>query len=278
MEIFQNNNKIYKNFIFYDLETNGLDYYTTGIMQLTLLDINRNILLNQYVYPFNNKIEGTDIHGIDLNKLKTNNAISTTELLILLKKIIRTKYGREDVYFVAYNNFGYDQIILENNFRICNIKMPLNWYFVDLFPIIKEYITFKNVSNFKLKTIYEYLFNKNDNIQFHSALDDTLCIYMIFTKFMTDNKFSLYVAKYTRSLLHSNDIFTFPICTINGFSKNMNFEYKNIHTIGDLYNLFKDMKYDVSFLDHYLQYKINIYSEFYRKNIIKQINAIHYLQ
>ena len=28
-----------KNYVFYDLETNGLDYYTTGIMQMTILDI-----------------------------------------------------------------------------------------------------------------------------------------------------------------------------------------------------------------------------------------------
>jgi len=35
-----------KHYIFYDLETNGLDYYTTGIMQITMMDINGNVLLN----------------------------------------------------------------------------------------------------------------------------------------------------------------------------------------------------------------------------------------
>ena len=46
----------HKNYVFYDLETNGLDYYTTGIMQITMLDIDGNILLNQYTYPYDNRI------------------------------------------------------------------------------------------------------------------------------------------------------------------------------------------------------------------------------
>ena len=47
-----------KNYIFYDLETNGLDYYTTGIMQISMLDFNGNLILNQYVYPYDKRIDG----------------------------------------------------------------------------------------------------------------------------------------------------------------------------------------------------------------------------
>lgn len=278
MEIGSDENKINKNFVFYDLETNGLDYYTTGILQFTILDSNGNIIMNKYVYPFNNKIEGTNIHGIDLEKLKQNNAISTVELLIQLKKELRKRYHRDDIYFVAYNNFGYDQIILENNFKINNIKMPLNWYFVDLFPIVKEYINYKNVHNFKLKTIFEYLFGTDLQINFHCALADTTCLYKIFNHFKNETTFPFFIGKYSRSLLHSDNIFNFPISAINGYTNGMIFQQKNIHTIGDLYNLYKNMKYDKSFLDYYLQYNVNIYSDYYRKNIIKQIGAIHYLQ
>jgi DNA polymerase III epsilon subunit-like protein len=91
-----------KNYVFYDLETNGLDYYTTAIMQITMLDINSNIILNQYVYPYNNKIEGTNIHGIDEQKLIDNNAIKTSDLCVLIKKLIRDTYGRNEIYLIAY--------------------------------------------------------------------------------------------------------------------------------------------------------------------------------
>ena len=84
----------HKNYVFYDLETNGLDYYTTGIMQITMLDIDGNILLNQYTYPYDNRIDGTAIHGIDKEKLEYNNAVSTSELFILMKNILRAKYNR----------------------------------------------------------------------------------------------------------------------------------------------------------------------------------------
>jgi DNA polymerase III alpha subunit (gram-positive type) len=146
----------FKNILFYDLETNGLDYYTTGIMQITILEKNGNILINEYVYPFDKRVDGCAIHNITEETLKINNAIETNELLVKMKNIIREKYNRESVYLIAYNNFGYDQNILENNFKVCNIKMPLNWYFIDLFPIIKE--MFPNMQpNYKLKTIYEHL-------------------------------------------------------------------------------------------------------------------------
>ena len=66
--------------------------------------------------------------------------IKTIEIQEL--KNIRKLFGRDDIYFVAYNNFGYDQIILENNFKICNIKhiYLLNkqkkmMYFFNLFSI-----------------------------------------------------------------------------------------------------------------------------------------------
>ena len=90
-----------KNYIFYDLETNGLDYYTTGIMQITMIDYNGNVLLNQYTYPYDNRIEGSNIHGIDEEKLVSNNAVSTLDMCLLMKKILREKYGREIIYLIG---------------------------------------------------------------------------------------------------------------------------------------------------------------------------------
>ena len=44
----RNNYEMGKNYVFYDLETNGLDYYTTGIMQISMIDVDGYVLLNQY--------------------------------------------------------------------------------------------------------------------------------------------------------------------------------------------------------------------------------------
>jgi DNA polymerase III epsilon subunit-like protein len=271
MNLSENNNK---NYIFYDLETNGLDYYTTGILQITMLKYNGDILLNQYSYPFDKRIEGFDIHGIDENKLIQNNAISTVNLCTMIKKIIRDNYERKDVYFIAYNNFGYDQIILENNFKLCGIKMPNNWYFIDLFPIVKE--LYKNIKpNYKLKSIYEYLFGKDEIINFHCSLADTNCLYKIFIKLENEIKEKHILSKYTRPLMNSYKIFTSPVSTLNGYSDGMSFTTKNIYNIGDLYNIFTKLNYSITDFEDYIEISLNIYSNFYRKNIVKQIEYIY---
>lgn len=261
-----------KNYLFYDLETNGLDYFTTGIMQLSLIDNNQNILINQYTYPFDNRIACSEIHGIDEIKLKENNAISTIDLCLLLKKVIREKYDRNNIYFVAYNNFGYDQIILENNFKICKLKMPHNWYFTDMFPIMKElYPDLK--PNFKLKTVFEKICGIDKTIQFHCSLDDTICLFRIF-KFV-ENEYTLF-EKYTRPLLQDQSIFIASITSINGYRRSMNLEEKGIKTIGNLYDIFKNHEYNINDLETILRTKYNIYGNYYLANILKNIEVIHY--
>jgi DNA polymerase III epsilon subunit-like protein len=260
-----------KNYIFYDLETNGLDYYTTGIMEITMIDINGNIILNQYIYPYDKRIDCSNIHGIDEEKLISNNALETIDLCILMKRIIRERYGREEISLIAYNNFGYDQIIIENNFKICGIKIPNNWYFIDIYPIIRE--LYPNIKpNYKLKSIYEFIYG-NNNINYHSSKEDTICLYKIY-KHIESNKDIL--NKYKRSLLGSNLIYECQICTLNGYNKNMNLESKNIKSIGDIYKIFKNLNNDETEFKLYLK-NIGIYSDYYINNIIKQIKIINHL-
>lgn len=261
------------NYIFYDLETNGLDHYTTGIMQMSMIDINGDILLNQYTYPFDNRIDGTEIHGIDEQKLINNNAIQTVELLLSIKKIIKKAYNNEKIFLIAYNNFGYDQLILENNFKICDIKMPNNWYFIDLFPIIKEIYPAKN-PNFKLKTVFENICGSDSSINFHCSLGDTTCLYKIYNKIL--DRIEIF-PKYTRASFYSNEINISPITSLNGYHKSFNFEMKNIYTIGDIYNIFKQCKFDNEIFDLYLRDNLGIYSNYFMKDIKKQLTFIKYI-
>jgi len=261
-----------KNYIFYDLETNGLDYYTTGIMQITMIDNNGNVLFNQYTYPYDNRIDGSNIHGIDEEKLVSNNAVSTLDMCLLMKKIIREKYGREIIYLVGYNNFGYDQIILENNFKISGVKISDNWNFIDLFPVMKE--LYPNIKpNYKLKTVYEILCGSDNNINFHCALADTTCLYNIFNVIKDKTN---YYEIYNRPLLQSKKIFDSPIFTISGYHKSIRLEDKGINLIGDLYNIFKETNFNIESFEVILRNKYNIYSNFYLNNMIKSIVIIYY--
>ena len=259
-----------KNYIIYDLETNGLDLQKSAIMQITILDNQSNILMNEYVYPYDNNVIGKEIHGIDEDTLKNNYAITLLNMCVKIKEILRHKFYRDDIYWVAYNNFGFDQLILESNFRISNIKIPTNWYFIDLFPLIKElYPSIK--PNYKLKTVYETLINSNNNITFHSSLEDTKCLYQIFNKvFQYEKLFD----KYTRSLMSSNLILNYPLTTLNGYNEKMRLDKLNIHNIGDLVHIYKKMNYDNQQMYNFLNIQCNIYVTFYVNNIIKQLDII----
>jgi len=259
-----------ENFLFYDLETNGLDYYTTGIMQITLMDVNGNILMNEYVYPYDNRIDGVQIHGIDQNVLYKNHAITTKAMLEKLKSIIKEYYEDKDIYIIAYNNFMYDQVILENNFKICEIEMPMNWYFIDLYPIVKElYPLFK--PNYKLKTVYENFFGQNNNIMFHNSLGDVLTMYEIYKKIKEEYRFEFLVNKYTRSSLKSPKIYDYYVPVIG-----INDERIKVQNIMDSY---KNECYSnkLTFED-YLKHYMKIHNSFIVKNIIKQLQVIEYFE
>ena len=167
------------NYVVYDLETNGVNVLNNSIMQMSVIATDGQVLLNEYVYPFDGIIDAVDIHKIDEKKLKDNNALNLDELCCMIKKVIRDKYGRNSVTWVAYNNFGFDQMVLEMGFKKVNARMPENWSFMDIFPLVKD--KFKNIQpNYKLSSVYKFLVNKNEGINYHCSLDDCICLFEIF--------------------------------------------------------------------------------------------------
>ena len=264
-------NKIY---VFFDTETNGLDPIKTSIMQLAALTLDGESILNQYVKPFDGRIEGTFIHGIDKKKLDDNNAVDIAEMCIILKNRLRDLYGRSDIYFIAYNNFGYDQHILENNFKVAGVRIPDNWFFVDLFPIIKEID--KTLPNYKLKTVYETLCDEDDeNIDFHCASGDTKCLYKIYEKLKY--KIIPLIPKYTRSLLSTPAIQKCNISTISGYHVNSRLEERKICKISDLYIKFKEFNYEKPGFNNYLLNGLGLKNGFARNNMFQNLNMIKYL-
>ena len=261
-------------YVVYDLETNGVNVLNNSIMQMSVIATDGQVLLNEYVYPFDGIIDAVDIHKIDEKKLKDNNALNLDELCCMIKKVIRDKYGRNSVTWVAYNNFGFDQIVLERGFKLVNNRMPDKWYFMDLMPLIKD--KFKNIKpNYKLSTVYSNLINStNTDINYHSSLDDSLCLLEIFIRCMEFNNDFM---NYTRDKLHSIDILKNRLTKLLYYSDSMNFEFHNINTIGDLYNLYKSIGFNIDEFKIYMKDELDVTNGFYVNNIVSQINSIHEL-
>lgn len=262
------------NYVVYDLETNGINVLDNSIMQMTVIATDGKVLLNEYVFPFDGIIDAVHIHKIDEKKLKDNKALTLYELCSMIKKIIRDEYGRNKVTWVAYNNFGFDQIVLERGFKLVNNRMPDNWYFMDLLPLVKD--KFKDMKpNYKLATVYSNLIDStNTEINYHSSLDDSLCLLEIFMRCM---EFKKDFMNYTRDKLHSVDILKNGLNKLLYYRRSMNFEFHNIKTIGDLYNLYKSVGFNIDEFKIYMKNELDVTNTFFSNNIVSQINSIHEL-
>ena len=117
----------------------------------------------------------------------------------------------------------------------------------------------------------------NNDINYHCALGDTTCLYRIFEKIKNIHHIDNIINKYTRAELQNSNILDSPISSLNGYHKSINFESKGYVKIGDIYLIFKNNNYDNIKFEEYLRNKLNMYSDFYIKNLIKNINVIHYL-
>lgn len=263
-------------FVFYDLETNGLDTSSVSIMQICVMDEENNLLMNNYVYPYDGNIDGTHIHGIDKEVLDTNMANEPQDMLKSMIDIIQFRYPEEDIYLMAYNNFGYDQQVLEYNFKRFNIEIPTKWRFTDLFPYIRDkYPQYKY--KYRLSNIYEKLIqplDENNTSKLHNASFDVEMMKAIYDKHKKDRY--ILQTQYTRGQISKHTILLYSINLIDGYEKSSkrNYIMNNINTIGDLYKMFINIKESTDNFDEYLKNKLAISSDFYRRKIITEMKNL----
>jgi DNA polymerase III alpha subunit (gram-positive type) len=237
--------------IIYDLETTGLDTRTSNILEIACIVhiVNKNsdaicttkkedsintCQINEfkrYIMPSNiTTIDNSDIHNITIEKIKENNGKSTKETLNEFVNWM-DKF-KSPIILIAHNNYRYDKLILETEFKSNNVTFPQYCTFADSLAICKKCIT--DISNYKLGTIYEYLFGKSI-VNAHSAYSDVLalkeivdilvyhphfkkCLYAEKSSFYFDiNKDRLYYFRYKNTkylvedLISKNNILYFQI-------------------------------------------------------------------
>lgn len=160
-------------YIIFDLETTGLNVEKEYIVEIAALAVSSGERFHCYVMPpGRGKIGGTDFHGLTRDILRGKAAKGTKAALAdFLGWVYRTAYTGKPLCFVAHNNFGYDQLILENEYVRNRMEM-INCFYADSCPFFKGMGKFENG---KLSTIYETLFGeKFENAHTASADVDAL--------------------------------------------------------------------------------------------------------
>jgi hypothetical protein len=268
--------------VFFDLETNSLDTSEANIVQATVLDADGAVLVNQYAYPPIGLTTGcVAVHGIDVPKLEATEAVVSTDLPAIIVEAVRRRYGaKEPVHFVAYNNFGYDQSVLEFGFLKAGVCMPANWQFTDVLPLLREKSL--PVRNHKLATIYEYLMRAtkqwcpatDENLAYHDALTDTLCtrkVYRVCSKVPME--------RYTRPRLGSLDILDSPVMVLSGCTERMRAALATggWHTVGDLMAQFQLLRHALSEMRRWIHCNGEPSCRFETENMAGQLATIHLL-
>jgi DNA polymerase III epsilon subunit-like protein len=272
--------------VFFDTETTGLSNANgsiqPAIIQIVIFNEFGESIFSQYVIPHDGIVAGTFIHGISQETLDTNNALTMRDTAEAIKTMLRSKYGRTRINWVAYNAFGFDQSVLEANFKAVGIKIPNNWYFSDLLPIVKElYPDMK--PNFKLGTVYRVLNNVSEEdynkLELHNADTDVLCLYSIYLKCVQDfpDNFPRLFRIYTRPLLSNPEILDSHISVLNGYHPKIPFERFGFTKVGDFMRIFKNVKCDIPLFKTELSNIGLKCSGFIINNIVSNINSINSL-
>ena len=263
--------------LFYDFETNGLDTSQCGILQTSILNEQGDVIFNQYTYPYDNKIEGTEIHGIDENTLIQHHAIPSNVFFVQMFETIHRLYEdeTEEIVWCAYNNFGYDQLVFEYHCERFNLPIPDTWSFMDIYPCIKE--LYPSIQpNYKLKTVYEYFFSNDSTIQFHNSLDDTRCLMQLYQKICESRRDkNILFHKYHRKSFSNHSILYSPISSLQGYHPNIPFHKHHLLQMNDLYEVFKTVDNKNEFV-HLMKHNYNIYSAFITKQLYSQLEHIHH--
>ena len=273
--------------VFFDTETNGLpkenSFRQPAIMQAVISDDKGDVIFSQYVIPFDGVVTGTQIHGISQETLDINNALSMRDAAEAIKTMLRNKYGRSRINWVAYNTFGFDQSVLEANFKAVGIKIPNNWYFSDLLPIVKE--LYPGMSKYKLGFIYQFLNKVSEEdynkLELHNADTDVMCLYSIYLKCVHDfpDNFRRLFRIYTRPLLSNPEILDSHISVLNGYHPKIPFERFGFTKVGDFMRVFKSdvVKCDVPLFKTELSNIGLKCNGFIINNIVSNINSINSL-
>lgn len=266
-----------QNYVIYDLETNGLPVLNVSIMQISILDGETGtILLDEYVWPYDGVIAATQFHGIDKKRLRDNNALTLPNLMEKIKRVLRDKYGRQDVVWVAYNNFGFDQLVLEANFKRVNARMPDNWLFMDLLPMTRSKFS---ISDYKLATVFHKLCKPPEGappIAFHTSLADTQCLYELFK--LMEYLFGDEFPEHTRPKFDSGRIFDERLETaLLGYHPHMRFGDRGMHTMKDMYAAFVRHDCDIKIFKKYLIEELGVRRTDRAAKMSKQMDLIHSL-
>ena len=174
-------------FIFYDLESTGLNPYHDKITEVCFI---KQIPMEFNDEKFTTLVNPeksipeivTKITGIEESMVKdklTFNQISEQ----IVHFINYNLQENDTAYFIAHNNDGYDKIMFNSHLQNAKIDMKeFNWVFLDTLPLAKK--MYPHFKKYNLKSLCEQL--DVEVLNAHRAEADTKMLKDLFYKMLMD--------------------------------------------------------------------------------------------
>jgi len=199
------NIKINKNYLFYDLETTGLDTSSCVPLEFSFFvskDDLKTFRSCKFKVQFNKpfcECSPSEKSGLIFNKIHNQTDLdihnsTSLPLSVVLKKFIyfvENFFSFKEFYLIGYNNFNYDNLILN---RLLNFYFPDKSYYIfqnsyDVFSFIKNSKNYSHIGSLawhtsfnpndcRLLSMYQHIFKKS--FQAHDSYEDVKATVLLF--------------------------------------------------------------------------------------------------
>lgn len=269
--------------IFYDFEATLVNPVSAHALELAAC-VSPEVVFHRYIKcPADIKITNSDIHGITEEVLKEKKARSAKTVLNSFVEWVDEITHGNIVYMVAHNNFRYDQILLEVEFKRVNIDIPKNWRFADTYSLANHlylHYTEKKGIRMSLSALYQLEFNKLlDNA--HNALVDAKALYDIYhswvNKFQHIFDFPKYFENHSKIAMTHRDIAhespaIFPILSTKDVVNRC--DKKGITCVGQILEYYIRVNGEDGIFDEYLHQGIGLQSAYVRNTILMYVKYV----
>lgn len=163
-------------YIFYDLETTGLDVYTARIVEICAYEpVTKNLFYMRVKPDIPIPLESSNIHQIFDKDVE--DCPSIEEVLVKFINFC----GKDNICLVAHNNDGYDKLVLKSRAKFQNINLP-KWKYMDTLHIVRE--LYPHLPRHTLTYLKEHFGIEQGRA--HCARDDVLSMYALYEKIKED--------------------------------------------------------------------------------------------
>lgn len=163
----------------FDLETTGLDHRHHKITELSLLNIEENVIFSRMIHPEQDlTVKAMEITGKSLIDFQYCQPFHSH-----VDDILEFVGDRPNTFLIGHNIDNFDKPFLKKEFERAGRTLPTSWKFIDTLKVSR--LLFPHFPKHTQSSLCEYF--KISNTNAHSAAKDVMDLQLIFRKLVENS-------------------------------------------------------------------------------------------